>query len=107
MENQKIKELLQRLCTETENGDPILDQIKDCCFESATLENEGIRDRQKDLSELTEYLGFLQQDKILCLCNELCYRYAEQAYSQGFYTGLRIVSEILTADKGKLPPKAE
>ena len=105
MENRKLKELLQNLCRD---GTPSLkEQIRECCFESATLENEEIRQRQKDLSELTEYLGFLQQDKILCLCNELCYRYAEQAYSQGFYTGLRIVSEILTADKGKLPPKAE
>ena len=94
MENQKIKELLQRLCTEAENGDPILDQIKDCCFESATLENEGIRDRQKDLSELTEYLGFLKQDEILCLSNELCYHYARHAFSEGFYAGLRLVTEI-------------
>ena len=92
MENHKIKELLQRLCRD---GDPaLMEQVKECCFESATLENDGIRQRQKDLSELTEYLGFLKQDKILCLCNELCYRYAEQAFSQGFYTGLRIVSEI-------------
>lgn len=95
MANRNIKELLQKMCREGEVNSTLTEQIKECCFETATLENEGIHVQQKNLSALTEYLGFAKQDKILCLCNELCYRYAEQAFSEGFYAGLRIVSEIM------------
>ena len=96
MEIQIIRELLEKQGVDWDKEPRLLEHIQESCFEIATLENEEIWRVHRELGEKTEDLGFLRQDGILCLSNELCYHYARHAFSEGFYTGLRLVAEIGT-----------
>ena len=87
------KESTRKLRCE-KGGIELLNYIEKCCFETATLENEEIWRIHRELEKKTGDMEFLRQDEILCLANELCCRYARNAFSEGFYTGLRLVSEI-------------
>ncbi len=94
MKSTFIKELLENRKWEGKEGE-LLDRVRECLFEEAQLENPVIQETHNRLSEMTAFLGFLEQDKILCVSNELCYHYAIRAFSEGFYGGLGVVSEIL------------
>ena len=94
MEIQIIRELLEKQGVDWDTDPKLLEHIQESCFEITTLENDEIRRVHLELREKTEELGFLCQDGILCLSNELCYHYACHAFSKGFYAGLRLVTEI-------------
>ena len=72
----------------------MLDYIEKCCFEKAVLEDAEIWRLHQKIAEKMGWMDFVKQDAILSLSNELCYHYARNAFSEGFYAGLRLAAEI-------------
>ena len=72
----------------------MLDYIERCCFEKAVLEDVEIWLLHRELENQMGEMDFGKRDEILCLSNDLCYHYAQNAFSQGFSTGLRLAVEI-------------